>query len=110
MDYIELGSCPVNETCISVSNDDYMPAMRAECKRYKTMLEKRFPDIPSEAYFKIGTNQHDFGTYLDVRIIFNENNEEASDFAYFVEDNLPTEWNDDSVIRWHLTQKELWNV
>ena len=91
MEYIELGSAPAEENCVSVTRDgDYMPAMREECRRYKAMLESLFP-IPEEvnAYFSIKSFPHDFGSYLEVILKFDE---EAGEFAYDVEENLPGKW------------------
>jgi hypothetical protein len=91
---LELGSVPSNEECIQVNpKTDYLPAMRAECKRYKELLEKLFP-VPKDvrAWFVIKSNPHDFGTYLEVAVKYDENDDAACVYAYNVEDNLPANW------------------
>jgi len=96
-DYIELGSAPYEEDCVQVSRTkDYIEDMSKECKQYKEMLMKRFP-IPDaiHAWFNIKGFEHDYGTYYEVVIKYNE---EASDFANFVENNLPATWNDKEVL------------
>ena len=92
MKYIELGSSPVCETCVQVSKDDYIQDMKKECFRYKDYLEELFP-IPDGVYawFSVKSFNHDFGTYYEVIINYDED-EESSDFAYHVEDNLPEYW------------------
>lgn len=100
MERLELGSSPNGEECVQVSrNADYMPQMREECKRFKAMLEARFP-IPDgvRAWFAIVSNPHDFGSYLEVVVKYDEDDDESSNFAYYVEGNLPETWDDNKVM------------
>ncbi len=93
-DYLNLGSTPWEEDCVGVnSNTDYMPAMREECRRYKRQLERDFA-IPEDvdAYYKIKTFPHDFGSYMEVCIVFNQEDEKTCEFAYDLEDHLPARW------------------
>ena len=103
-DYIEFDCCPINEDCVQVSKtDDYMPAMRAQAKRYVEMLEKRFPNVPG--FFCIGRCEHDFGTYLEVRYRHDDDNEGYAS-SNFVESHLPFEWSDSEVFEWHWAESE----
>lgn len=102
IDYIEIGGSPSGEDCVQVSrHSDYLPAMRAECKRFKEMLEKRFP-VPSslegKVWFSIKSNPHDFGSYLEVVVKYDMEDEQASEFALFVESNTPETWSDEKVL------------
>ena len=93
-EYFELGPSPVGEECMQVnSNADYVPAMRAELKRYQALLEKCFP-VPSDvsAYFAIKWFYHDFGRYGEVVIYFDDTDVASVGFACYVEDNLPETW------------------
>lgn len=90
-DYIEFDTTPVDEPCVGVSRtEDYMPAMREEAKRYKAMLEAKFPDAPG--FFSIKSMEHDFGTYLEIRYNFAEDT--GWDYANHIESNLPAKWSD----------------
>lgn len=105
MDYLELGSSPTNENCIQVNpKEDYLPKMKEELKRYKQMLEKRFPfpDNTSATYFGIKFFQHDFGSYGEVVIYFRE----WDNFVSFIEDNLPETWNDETILEYKEETKE----
>ena len=98
----ELGSSPNGEDCVQVNSKvDYMPAMNEEVKRYKAMLETRFP-IPEflagQVRFAITSNSHDFGTYKEVCIKYFESDEQALEFALHVEGNCPELWNDTAVL------------
>lgn len=92
MVYIEFDTTPVNESCISVdSNTDYMPAMRAEANRMKELLEKRFADL--NGYFKISSMSHDFGSYLEMRFYYNDDEDGTKEMQH-VESNYPQTWQD----------------
>ena len=93
-EYIELGPSPWGEECVPVkSGTDYLPAMLAECDRYKRQLERDFA-IPDDmnARYAIKKFPHDFGTYAEVVIFFDDEDEAASEFAYDLESHLPERW------------------
>jgi hypothetical protein len=96
-DYLNLESAPYNEECIQVTDKKpYIQEMIEECRKYKTLLTELFPipsDIKENTYFTIKTFPHDFGSYKEVCIIFDDENEKSCNFAYYVENNLPSNWN-----------------
>lgn len=97
LDYLSLETTPIEEDCVQVNRDgDYLPAMRKEAERYAEMLRNRFPQVSH--LFKIKRFSHDFGDYLDVCILFDDNNPEQSDLAYWVESNLPLRWDDEAIL------------
>lgn len=92
-DFITLGSAPIDEDCVQVSSRvNYIPAMRAECRRYKEMLEYIYPKLPESCYFGVKNFEHDFGTYFEVVIYYDDEIEEAVDFANDLQDNQPEKW------------------
>jgi hypothetical protein len=93
MEHYSLGPSPVDEECVQVGSDNYLANAQKECKRYMELLEKKF-DLLDGMYFQITYNAHDFGTYLDVEVFFNENDEEQLNYASYIEDNLPFTWED----------------
>lgn len=95
MEYLELSSAPYEEECVQVSSKiDYLQAQRAECYIFKRMLERQFPP-PQGAYFSVKPNQHDFGTYYEVVVKYE--NEEGENFAYDMEENIPAKWDDEAL-------------
>ena len=100
---LELGPTPADEPCVQVGPTNYLPAMREECRRYKAMLETRFPELPDGLRFKITSNPHDFGTYLEVVAQADDFNPEAIEAAYCIESLTPATWDDLQVF----TLKEL---
>jgi hypothetical protein len=93
---LEIGSTPYDEDCAQVGSDDYAKRGKAECNRFIALLTKKFGNPPGEAYFYVKSNPHDFGTYYEVAIKFNPNDEAECDFAYRVEGNTPATWDDDA--------------
>lgn len=93
-DYIALGSVPVDEDCVGVSDKrPYMKEMTAECRRYKKLLEELFPRPNGvDAHFTIKSFPHDFGTYKEVCVVYDCDDEAACEYAYNVEANLPARW------------------
>ena len=107
-DFIELGSTPSGEDCVQVNDrENYIPAMRKECERYKTMLEAKFP-IPDNvtAHFKIKNNPHDFGDYLEVAIVYYCEDEKSNQFALFIDSNIPEYWTETEVPEFKYIEEE----
>ena len=98
-DFIELGSAPCNEDCAQVGSDNYFEESIAESKRYINLLEKKFgKHKPLNCSFKRKSFPHDFGNYYEVVVTFDSSDEESVKFAYYVENNLPENWSDDSEV------------
>lgn len=94
---IELGcSAPVEEDCVEVSSDvDYLPLMRIEAQVFRDMLKRLFP-VPEGSYgsLRISSNYHDFGSYLDIVIAFDDTDEQSVEWAFNIEANVPEKWDE----------------
>lgn len=85
IDYIELvTTTPVEEACAQVGMDDYMNRARIEARTYISQLQRVYGASPVGSHFKIIRCPHDFGTYLDIRFYFDD--EDQRHFAYM--DNI----------------------
>lgn len=95
-DFYEIGGTPADESCAGV---DHVIEMRAECKRFKALLEKVFEPLMKETgiYFGIKGNPHDFGTYYEVCVYFDDEDANQLDAMLFVEDKAPDTWNDETI-------------
>jgi hypothetical protein len=91
MQYLELGPVPADETCAQVGSKNYREVALAECRRYKQLLEAKFP----EGRFAIKGFSHDYGTYHEVVIYYDDDNH---DYVSMVEENLPATWNDSAIL------------
>lgn len=95
MDYLTLGPNPAAEECFS--SNDYTKS-KEEGIVYKHQLERLFP-IPQDvrAKFKVKSFPHEYGDYIEVCIVYDDNDEVSTDFAFLVEDNIPEYWDDESL-------------
>lgn len=89
---LEFGSAPYDEDCAQVGTPGYREQAEAECQRYIEQLTRQSPP-PAGARLVITRNPHDFGTYLEVAASFDPEDEEQSNWAYTLEDNLPANWD-----------------
>lgn len=89
-----LSSSPINEDCAQLGSSNYHYRIYLECNEYIKQLKRMFGEPPIGSRFKIKHCPHDFGTYYEVVIYFDESNEEESEYAYNVESNIPEYWDD----------------
>jgi hypothetical protein len=90
---LSLSTTPTNESCVQVGSEFYWTNSKIECKAFIEQLIRIFGNPPGNAQFKITENPHDFGTYHDVVIEWDESNKQEDKYAYKVEANLPEDWD-----------------
>lgn len=98
-DYLTLGSTPILEECVQVSQtENYLLKMREESRRYMDMLQRRFP-IPEglNVFFSIKKFSHYSGSYFEAVIYFDDEVKEELRFALFVEKFLPDRWEETEI-------------
>lgn len=93
MDTLEIGSCPYSEDCAQVGSDDYQEKSKKELHAYANQLIRMFGQPPEGARLFIKANPHDFGTYHELACKYNEDNEEATQYAYKLEGEGPEFWD-----------------
>jgi len=94
MDYLTLGTTPYEEDCAQVGSEDYYSAAKKEASKYVALLRELFGDERDHfCVYKLKSFPHDFGTYYEVCIVFDDNDAESTQFAYFIEDMLPSRWD-----------------
>lgn len=96
-DYLTLGPTPCEEPCAQVGTADYITKTRAEGSAYIAQLLRQFGEPPGMSFFKLKGFPHEFGTYHEVLITFDDENAEAQQFAYHVENNLPACWDEEAL-------------
>jgi len=110
IDYLEFESVPYEEPCAQLLSNDKNPHFKKdnqiECLALINQLKRMFPN--QLVQFRIGNNEHDAGSYKDVRIYFNDNDEESSE-AYEIEANFPTEWDKEAIEELTLNKYSLFN-
>lgn len=95
-DYLTIGSAPAGEDCVQVdSRADYSAAMRAECKRFQSLLTRAFPaPAGSSGRIAVKSFPHDFGPYLEVCAVYDDQDEAAAEWAFTIESDCPETWDD----------------
>ena len=97
-DTMTFGTAPSDEDCVQlISNDGGESAslMKAEAARYVELLYGVFPEAATcNCAFRVKRESHDFGTYYETAISFNDDDPDALNYALFVESNLPATWDD----------------
>jgi len=91
-DFLSLGSTPPEEECAQLGQPNYHEQAQKECAAFINQLKRNFKLI-NDMKFGIKRCPHDFGTYLDVVIYFDNDNEEECEIAYNIENNVPFEWD-----------------
>lgn len=98
---LNLAPTPLDEQCTQVGDPNYHEEARKEINAFIGQLRRMFGEEPKGCRYKITSNPHDFGTYLDLDIIFyeddeaeNEEENKAAQYAYNVENNLPNNWDE----------------
>ena len=103
---IDVGPSPAEEPCASVGQEDYVRAAGRECSVWMRMLRRLFP-VPDNctARFSRRGSPHDFGTYYEVVVKWQADDEVGGNYAYYVEEHLPGNW--DGHARYELAWLEL---
>lgn len=93
LDYVNIGSSPSGEDCAQVGSDDYYEKARIECRVFIHQLRRIFGEGRPSNALHIKHFPHDFGTYMEVVCMFNDEDEEAVNFAFNIEANTPEYWD-----------------
>ena len=105
-DYMTLGSVPYEEDCIQMGKE----GQKEECRKFVNMLREKFINIPEWASFSVKSNPYEYDYYYEAAVNWNDDDEESTQFAFFVESNIPARWDDTEQIDWKAPKKVLTKV
>ena len=94
-DYLEIGSVPADEQCEQLGPNYDEKKARKECRVFINQLRRIHGPEPFGANLKVKSNPHDFGTYYEVACYYDDENEEAMNYAFNCED-IPENWDDEA--------------
>lgn len=100
---LELGPTPSGEPCAQIGRDDATELNLMEVAAFRDQCMRAFPNIPDDARYIKVRGSHDFGTYYELGIKYNEDDEAAVNYAFEVEANVPEYWDD--IAKQELQQK-----
>ena len=99
-DYIEIGPTPSDENCAQVGDIYYGIRSKIETTAYLNQLNRMFPEVlnSSTLRFSIKTFQHDFGSYKEVVINYDSDDEEEYEIAISkIDKNIPSNWDEEAL-------------
>jgi hypothetical protein len=99
-DYLDLDTTPADEDSAQLGAEGYRDKAHAEYLRMVELLTRKFGHLPMGASYQFKGCPHDFGTYYQLRLHYDEDFKESVEFAYAVEDNWPKTWEDDAKVDW----------
>lgn len=107
LDYLNLGSTPSDEDCAQVGGPDYQNIANKELDAYKAQLERMFPGLETHKRmeFKKMWFPHDFGSYGEIVITYDDDNELEAATAIEIEWNTPTNWDQEAIKELNLTNQ-----
>lgn len=92
--YLTLGPTPYSEECQQVGTPEFDGAKaKTELKTFADQLRRLFP----KCRFGIKTFPHDFGSYSEVVVYFDNNNEQSIKDAFEAEGAIPEHWDEESM-------------
>ncbi len=91
---VDIGSTPSDESCAQVGSDNYRQLAKMEINTFAKQCLRMFPNKPEGARYVFTNNPHDFGTYHELGIRFQMDDEESENYAYDVQNNMPSKWDD----------------
>ena len=96
-DHLEIGPSPYGENCAQVGDENFRLRASDEMNVYINQLNRMFGNLIKDnrsIYFSKKWFPHDFGTYGEVVINFDD--EKDYDVIYEIERNLPEYWDDEA--------------
>ena len=91
--YLEFCPTPTEEIPEQLGKNYDAARAKAECGIFRRQLERQSPP-PGHARLVIKSNEHEFGDYYEVNAVFDDGNEEETNWAYELENSLPEKWDD----------------
>ena len=90
---LSVGCTPCDESCEQLGPNYNPGRAKAECRAYINQLKRQFGEPPPDTSYRITNNPHDFGTYHEVEVKFNTEDEESVEYAFKVEGESPEKWD-----------------
>jgi hypothetical protein len=91
-EFLMIGPTPHEEDCEQLGPRYDPERARAECVRFIDAIRQTVGPEPEGARLVATSNAHDFGTYYEVVVCFDADNEIAAGYASRVESDAPATW------------------
>jgi hypothetical protein len=98
-DYLTIGTVPTDEDCTgNEPTGAYVTAQRREALAFAEQIRRHYPE-PDEGYVTVKRFAHDFGGYFEACVVFDDEDEAATNWAFQVEADplgVLREWDEES--------------
>lgn len=98
-DYITLGPTPPDEDCAQVGEPNFRKLATVQMKAYVNQLNRRFDNWVKDGYILFDKKwfNHDFGSYGEVVVYYNTEDEMSRMCAISVDRSIPTYWDEEAL-------------
>lgn len=96
-DYLSIGSVPHECDCAQVGRPDYDTRSRIECNVFLKQIKRVCGEPPAGARLVVKSFPHDFGSYREVCVVFDDENREATDYALKCEGADIPKWDNEAI-------------
>jgi len=96
-DYLELGATPSGEECAQLGSDNYEAQSKVEIKAFKNQMVRVVGEPPPDGQLRGKTFQHDFGSYRELVVFFDDEDDVSQDYAYKCESETPEYWDEEAL-------------
>jgi len=97
-DQFELGTTvPHDEPCIQLGENDYSKFSKMEARALVNQITRNIGQPPYGASLKIISCPHDFGTYYDVAVVYDDEDEESEAYMLKAESAIPSNWDEEAI-------------
>ena len=97
-DQFELGTTvPHEEPCAQLGQPNYSSFSKMEARAFVNQIIRTHGEPPEGTGIKIISCPHDFGTYYDLAIVYNTDDEESEGWMLKVEGDLPNNWDEEAI-------------
>ncbi len=95
-DSLSISCTPYDEECEQLG-PNYRPEIaKAECRAFANQIRRVCGQPPEGARLKIASNPHDFGSYHEVEVVYDDRDREAMEYAFKVEGADLATWDDEA--------------
>lgn len=94
LDFMNIGATPAEEECAQVGTPGYYERALKECRVFINQIRRVVGPEPDGARLGTKVFDHDFGSYREVVCYYDDNNEEAVNYAFQCEGSGPLTWDE----------------
>jgi len=94
-DYVCIGPVPCEEDCVQLGSPNYVRQSTKECQKFIDLIREKLGFEPAGALLKIKWFDHEFGRYCEVIVEYDDEKENAVDYAFRCESEAPKRWKEE---------------